>query len=91
MADEPCPVAPTLAIEIISPGQSFGNLTAKAGDYLNADVKRVWVIDPVAKTLTIFYPDAAPQTIKGSIALDDEIFPDLKFTVQELFDRAGLK
>ncbi len=90
IADEPCPVPPTLAIEIISPGQSFGYLTGKAGDYLNADVKRVWIIDPKAKTLTIFYPDAAPETIKGAIPLEDEILPDLKFSPQELFERAGL-
>ncbi len=32
--DEPCPVPPELVIEIISPGQSFGEMTEKATDYL---------------------------------------------------------
>lgn len=34
--DEPCPVVPELVIEIISPGQTFGELTEKATDYLHS-------------------------------------------------------
>ena len=90
MKDEPCPLAPELALEIISPGQSFGDLTLKASDYLKAGVLRVWVIDPIVQSLSIFYPDTAPQTIKGAIVIDDEIFPDLKLSVEEIFRQAGL-
>ena len=39
--DLPCPVLPELVIEIISPGQSFGEMTSKATDYLLAGVDRV--------------------------------------------------
>jgi len=60
--DEACPVPPELAIEIISPEQTFGEMSEKAIDYLNAGVSRVWVVDSKAKTITIFYPDAPPQT-----------------------------
>jgi Uma2 family endonuclease len=39
--DGPCPVPPELAIEIISPDQTFGQMAEKATDYLNAGVLRV--------------------------------------------------
>ena len=64
MLDEPCPVAPALVIEIISPGQSFGDLAEKATNYLIAGVLRVWIIDTQAQSITIFYPDTLPQTIR---------------------------
>ena len=41
--DEACPVVPELVIEIISPEQTFGKLAAKARDYLDAKVLRVWI------------------------------------------------
>ena len=88
--DEPCPVAPELALEIISPGQTIGDLTEKAGDYLKAGVLRVWVIDPSAKSLTVFYPESPPQTFKGEMTLADELFPNLELTVREIFTSAGL-
>ena len=58
--NEACPVPPDLAIEIISPGQTFGQMAGKAQDYLNAGVLRVWVVDIEARSITVFYPDAAP-------------------------------
>ncbi|MBR8828232.1 MAG: Uma2 family endonuclease, partial [Gomphosphaeria aponina SAG 52.96 = DSM 107014] len=39
--DEACPFPPELVIEILSPGQSFGDLSEKATAYLKAGVDRV--------------------------------------------------
>ncbi len=49
-----CSVPPDLVIEIISPGQTFGQMAAKAKDYLDAKVMRVWVLDSKARTLLFF-------------------------------------
>jgi Uma2 family endonuclease len=80
-----CPVAPELAIEIISPGQTFGQMTQKASSYLNNRVLRVWVIDPSAQSLTVFYPDAAPITHTGDRLITDPIFPELSIVTNQLF------
>jgi len=61
-ADGPCPVSPELVIEMISPSQTFGDMTRKAEDYLNAGIPRVWIVDPQAKSITVYYPDAPPRT-----------------------------
>jgi Uma2 family endonuclease len=88
--DEACPVVPELVIEIISPGQSFGQLAAKARDYLDAKVLRVWVVDSQARSITVFYPDAAPQTYMGDLLLTDSLFEGLEFTAEQVFQMAKI-
>jgi Uma2 family endonuclease len=88
--DEPCPIPPDLVIEIISPDQTFGQMSAKATDYLNAGVLRVWVVDAKAKTVTIFYPDARPQTKTGEESLADPLFDGLQITPQQIFQQARI-
>ncbi|MEA5623700.1 Uma2 family endonuclease [Nostoc sp. UHCC 0251] len=88
--DEACPVPPDLVIEIISPGQTFGQMAAKAKDYLDAKVLRVWVVDSKARSITVFYPDAAPQTYMGEELLKDSLFKGLEFTVEQVFQKAKI-
>ncbi|MEH2056237.1 MAG: Uma2 family endonuclease [Nostoc sp.] len=85
-----CSVPPDLVIEIISPGQTFGQMAAKAKDYLDAKVLRVWVLDSQARSITVFYPDAAPQTYMGEELLTDSLFPGLEFTVEQVFQKAKI-
>ena len=84
--DGPCPVPPELAIEIISPDQSFGGMAEKATDYLSADISRVWIVDPRAKTITVFMPEKSPITYRDQRILGDELFPDLELTAQDVFE-----
>lgn len=89
LENEACPVPPELVVEILSPGQSFEEMTAKALDYLAAGVQRVWIIgDRQPRTLTIFAPDTAPMTYLGDQRIQDNLFPGLHFTVTELFQKA---
>ncbi|GFE70764.1 Uma2 family endonuclease [Chroococcus sp. FPU101] len=90
LADEACPVPPELVIEIISPEQSFSDLSEKAVDYLNAGVDRVWLVDSKVKKITVFYPDAPPQTKKDDDSLEDSILPNLKLTPRQIFEKASL-
>jgi Uma2 family endonuclease len=87
--DGACSVPPDLAIEIISPGQTFGQLAAKARAYLDANVLRVWVVDST-RSVTVFYPDAPPQTYIGDTLLTDPLFEGLAFTAEQVFQQAGI-
>jgi len=90
LQDEACPVAPELVIEIISPGQTFGDMAEKATDYLKAKVQRVWIIDTKAKTITVFYSDTFPQTKRGTDSLEESLFEGLQITPQQIFQQAGI-
>jgi Uma2 family endonuclease len=88
-----CPVSPELAIlfqrgyanEIISPGQTFGQMTQKASSYLAGGVLQVWVVDPAAQSITVFYPDRAPKTYMNSQVITDDLFPGLSIEIDRLF------
>jgi Uma2 family endonuclease len=90
VGNEMCPVPPELVIEIMSEGQTFREFVAKAGDYLKAGVLRVWVINPMGKTWTVFYPDRPPETYQGDRLLTDDLFPDLAVTAGQFFAKAGI-
>ena len=80
-----CPVPPELAIEIISPGQTFGQMTQKASNYLVGGVLQVWVVDPVAQSITVFYADRAPVTYMGDGVIIDDLFPELAVALARIF------
>ncbi len=90
LEDDACPIPPDLVIEIISPGQSFSDLSEKAEAYLKAGVDRVWLIDTQVKKITVFYPDSPPETKQGNDSLGDDLLPNLNLTPQEIFEKAGL-
>ena len=88
--DGPCPIPADLVIEIISPGQTFGQLAAKASDFITAGVLRVWVVNGKEKTITVFTPDAVPVSYRGDRLMEDPLFPELTVTAAEVFREAGL-
>ncbi len=90
LEDEACPVAPEFVIEIISPGQTFGELSQKATDYLAAGVLRVWLVDSQARSVTVFYPDAPPRNYTKSAIITDSILEGLELNPQQIFQQAGL-
>jgi Uma2 family endonuclease len=88
--DAPCPVLPELAIEIISPDQTFNQLAQKATDYLNAGIDRVWVVYPPMRSITVFFADRPPKTYYGDRSLTDELFADLTVRAEQFFVKAGI-
>ena len=90
LLDEACPVAPELVIEIISPGQTFGEIAEKATDYLKAGVLRVWVVDTKARTVTVFTSSSLPITYRFDQVITDDLLPGLEITPNAIFQRAGL-
>ncbi len=90
LLDEACPVAPELVIEIISPGQTFGEIAEKATDYLKAGVSRVWVVDTKARTVTVFAPSSLPITYRSHQIITDDLLPELEITPHAIFQQAGL-
>jgi Uma2 family endonuclease len=88
--DEACPVLPELVIEIISPGQTFGQLISKATNYLTAGIAQVWVIDASARTITVFSPETLPMTFSGSQPLTGLVLTDFALTPQQLFKQSEL-
>ncbi|MBA4181753.1 MAG: Uma2 family endonuclease, partial [Anaerolinea sp.] len=83
------PFAPTLAVEVVSPGDLEREIGAKIAEYAAAGVSRVWVVRPKQKSVTIHYPDGAARTLTegGTLTSDDAGFAveGFELKLDELF------
>ena len=67
-------VAPELVFEVRSPSDRWVKIMLKMGEYLNAGVSVVCVVDPQAETVSIYRPD---ENCKTFTANDDFLLPDI--------------
>lgn len=78
---------PELIVEVVGKGQTWGRLQEKAGEYLRMGVDRVWILDPKARTLHVFSPEAAPQPHRRNETVSDEfVLPGFSCRVTEFFE-----
>jgi Uma2 family endonuclease len=47
-------LAPDLAVEVLSPGDRYGDVLEKVGEYLDNGTRLVWVIDPGKRTAVVY-------------------------------------
>ena len=57
------PVAPDLAVEVVSPTDIQYRVVEKAFAYLNAGTRLVWIIEPVGKTVTVYRSETDIKTL----------------------------
>jgi len=75
---------PELVVEVRSKNDTVRDLERKAGEYLAAGVKLVWVVDPLRSIVTVFRAGQPPQTLQPTDTLTAEgIIPDFKLTVAD--------
>ena len=63
------PIPPDLAVEVVSPSDAFRSVIKKALDYLEADTKMVWIVEPTSKTVRV-YRSQTPIRVLG---IDDTL------------------
>ena len=79
------PLAPDLAVEVISPSDDLNTLRVKVANYLAAGT-RVWVVRPEAKSVEVYVPGQPVRRVSADGALDGgEVLPGLSLPVKDLF------
>lgn len=80
------PLAPDLAVEVLSPSDRLADALAKVKMYLDAGVLLVWLVDPLSQTVTIFRPNATPTKLGVGDTLDGgDVLPGFTVPVAEIF------
>ena len=78
--------APDLAVEVVSPNDTWREVAEKVAEYLAADARAVWVIDPRRQTLTVHSAGREPATFGRHDVLDgDPYLPGLRLPVADIF------
>ena len=80
------PGAPDLAVEVLSPGDTSGEVAEKIDEWLAAGCAAVWIVDPKLQTVTI-YQSITNVVVKtaGEMLQGDPVVPSFLCAVDELF------
>jgi Uma2 family endonuclease len=89
MADEETTIidaVPLLAVEILSPSDTFENVQLKIGKYREVGVPLVWVLDPYFRTVTVHRRNQEPVMLNATQELDGGTeLPGFRVPVVRLF------
>jgi len=78
--------APDLAIEVMSPSDTWSEVSAKVEMWLAAGCRSCWVVDPKSKTITIFHGgDDVHRARSGETVQDDLVLSGLAIEVESIF------
>ena len=78
--------APDLAVEIISPSNTFDEIHTKIVEYFDGGSKLVWVIHPDEESVLVYHKPQPDKLLQRSDSLDGEtIIPGFTVPLAELF------
>jgi Uma2 family endonuclease len=79
-------VVPEIVFEVRSPNDSWAKIHRKAGEYLDAGVLVVCVLDPKEETVAV-YRDESPVSLKRDEELTfPDLLPEFRVRVGEFFE-----
>jgi len=80
------PGAPDLAVEVLSPSDTAGDVLAKAQDWLDGGCRAVWVVDPQTSTVTVYRTRKEIQVLTREDDLEcQDLLPGFGTTVAAFF------
>ena len=87
LANDPIPdLAPDLAVEVLSRTNTPDEMGRKRGEYFQAGVKLVWMVDPQRRQVTVFTSPEASTTFSEQQMLDGgETLVGFSISLRDLF------
>lgn len=84
--DEPAIMVepPLVAIEIISPSQTFAEMYDKARKYFAQGVKSCWIVQPELQIISVLHPGEPPKTFTQGMVRDSAV--DVEIPIEEVFE-----
>jgi Uma2 family endonuclease len=81
-----CKVRPDLAVEVVSPNDTYEEVEEKLADYFDAGVPLVWVVIPKTRTVLVYQADGTARRPRDSDDLTaDPVIPNLRVRIADLF------
>ncbi len=86
---EPIPdLAPDLAVEVLSEGNTPAEMARKVREYFEAGVSMVWLIDPKKRTARVYSAPDRSVLVHANQALDGgDVLPGFVLVLKDLLDR----
>jgi Uma2 family endonuclease len=81
-------LAPDLAVEVLSPGNTRREMARKVRDYFLAGVRLVWLVDGGKRTVRVYTaPDESTRLTEGQALDGGDVLPGLRLPLREVFAR----
>jgi Uma2 family endonuclease len=82
-------IAPDLAVEILSEGNTEREMQRKLREYFKAGASRVWIVDPETRTTRIFTSPRRFTLVDENGPLDaGDVLPGFELSLKDWFSRA---
>ncbi len=90
LPSEPIPaIAPDLAVEVLSEGNTPGEMKRKKRDYFRAGVRLLWYLDAKSRTAEVYTgPDQCVLVGEDGLLEGGDVLPGFRLPLAELFARA---
>jgi Uma2 family endonuclease len=83
--------APDLAVEILSRGNTPAEMARKREEYFSAGVRLVWLVDPVARTVTVFTQVKQSTVLgEGEVLDGGDVLPGFALALRDYFSGLDL-
>ena len=80
------PGAPDLAVEVLSPGDTYEEVDEKVEDWLDAGARAVWVVNPKRRSVSVYRSMTDVARLSEADELEGgEVVPGFRCKVSELF------
>ena len=80
------PGAPDLAVEVLSPGDTYSEVEDKVADWLDAGTRAVWVVNPKRRTVSVYRATSDVRRLCEGDELDGgDVVRGFRCKVSEIF------
>ncbi|MBV8858071.1 MAG: Uma2 family endonuclease [Acidobacteria bacterium] len=79
-------LAPDLAVEVVSPGDTYNEVHEKVIDWLDADTRAVWIVNPRKRLVSVYRSVKDVTILSEEDELDGgDVVPGFRCKVSEIF------
>ena len=84
------PIAPDFDVEVLSPSDTYAEVTEKLDDFFSAGVQLMWLVDPRRRRVEVVTPHGARRTFaEDAVADAAPVLPEFAMPVTEMFVGVG--
>ena len=77
---------PDLAIEVVSPSDTWPEVESKVEDWLSRGARSCWVVDPKTRLVMIHHPGGRVVRLDDKAVVTDDVLPGFSAPVANFFD-----
>ena len=78
--------APTLAVEIVSPGDTWSEVESKTRLYIEKGTREVWIVEAESRTIEVRRVGQASRIYLQNETLQTDVLPDFQMSLAEVFE-----